>query len=65
MVITEIFNPIVGLSNPIEIPTKEAKAKLETYLVIVETAINASHSFIHFDLFLQLNNLLPDLFFSI
>ena len=34
-VITQIFNPIVELAIPIGIPTKEAKAEMETHPVIV------------------------------
>ena len=30
-VITQIFNPIVEPANPIGIPTKEAKAEIETH----------------------------------
>ena len=44
---------MVELIIPIEIPTKEAKAEMET------------HPVIHFGLFLQLNNFLFHLFFSI
>ena len=36
VVIAKFFNSIKELVIPIEIPTKEAKAELETYLVIVE-----------------------------
>ena len=39
-VITQIFNPIVGLAIPIGISAKEAKAKMETHQVIVEIAIS-------------------------
>ena len=39
-VITQIFNPIVELSIPIGITTKEAKAGMETHPVIVEIAIS-------------------------
>ena len=38
-VITQIANPITELVIPIGIPTKEAKAGMETYQVIVETKI--------------------------
>ena len=38
-VITQIFNPIVELAIPIGIPTKEAKAEMETHPVIVEITI--------------------------
>ena len=38
-VITQIFNPIVELAIPIGIPTKEAKAEMETHPVIVEPKI--------------------------
>ena len=34
-VITQIFNPIVGLAIPIGISTKEAKPEMETHEVIV------------------------------
>ena len=37
--IAQIFNPITELVIPIGIPTKEAKAEMETYQVIVETKI--------------------------
>ena len=40
IVITQIFNPIVELAIPIGIPTKEAKAEMETHPVIVEIAIS-------------------------
>ena len=36
-VITQIFNPIAELVTPIGIPTKEAKAEIETHSVIVES----------------------------
>ena len=36
-VITQIFNPIAELVIPIRIPTKEAKAEMETHPVNVET----------------------------
>ena len=35
-VITQIFNPIVELAIPVGIPTKEAKAEMETHPVIVD-----------------------------
>ena len=35
-VIAQIFNPIAELVTPIAIPTKEAKAEMETHPVIVE-----------------------------
>ena len=38
-VITQIFNPIAKLVIPIKIPTKEAKAELETHPVTVEINI--------------------------
>ena len=31
-VLTQVFNPTVELVNPIGIPTKEAKAEMETHL---------------------------------
>ena len=34
--IAQTFNPIAELTIPIGIPTKEAKAQMETYPVIVE-----------------------------
>ena len=77
-VIVQIFNPITELVVPIEIPVKEAKAEMEIHPVIVEVTIvssqyntklcklfNASFSLTHFDLFLQLNNFLFHLFFSV
>ena len=39
-VITQIFNPIVELSIPIRIPTKEAKAEIEAHPVMGEIAIS-------------------------
>ena len=38
-VIAQFFNPVVELVISIGIPTKEAKAKIETHLVIVEITI--------------------------
>ena len=38
-VIAQIFNPITELVIPIGIPTKEAKAEIETHPVIVEAKI--------------------------
>ena len=38
-VIAQIFNPIVELAIPIETPTKEAKAEIETSPVIVEVTL--------------------------
>ena len=38
-VIAQIFNPIAELVIPIGIPTKEAKAEMETHPVIVEAKI--------------------------
>ena len=39
-VITQIFNPIAELVIPYGIPTKEAKAEMETYPVSVEITIS-------------------------
>ena len=39
-VVTQTFNLIAELVIPIEIPTKEAKVKTETHLVIVEITIS-------------------------
>ena len=39
-VITHIFNPIVELSIPIGITTKDTKTGMETHPVIVEIAIS-------------------------
>ena len=39
-VITQIFNPIVEHAIPIGMPTKEAKAEMETHPVIVEIPIS-------------------------
>ena len=39
-VITQIFNSIKEIAIPIGIPTKEAKAEIETHSVTVETIIN-------------------------
>ena len=41
-VIMQIFNPIAELVIPIEIPTKEAKAKMETHSVTVEIKVSKS-----------------------
>ena len=38
--IAQIFNPIAEIVIPIGIPTKEAKAEIETYPVIVEITIS-------------------------
>ena len=38
-VIAQIFNPIIELVTPIGVPTKEAKAEMETHPVIVEAKI--------------------------
>ena len=38
-VITQIFNPIAEIVFPIGIPTKEAKAEIETYPLTVEIKI--------------------------
>ena len=40
VVITQNFNPFVELAVLIGIPTKEAKAEMETHPVIVEDAIS-------------------------
>ena len=39
-VVTQLFNAIVELAIPIGIPTKEAKAEMETHPVIVEITIS-------------------------
>ena len=39
-VITHIFTPIVEVEIPIEIPTEETKAEMETHPVIVEIIIS-------------------------
>ena len=39
-VITQSFNPFVGLVVPTEISTKETKAKMETHPVTVETKMS-------------------------
>ena len=36
----QIFNPIAELVIPIAVPTKEAKAEMETHPVIVENKIS-------------------------
>ena len=41
-VITQIFDPVAKLLILIEIPTKKAKAEMETHLVIVEITISKS-----------------------
>ena len=38
-IIAQIFNQTAKLVIPIEIPTKETKAEMETHLVIVEITI--------------------------
>ena len=43
-VVTQIFNPIAELVIPIGIPTKEAKAEMETHPVIVEITISDSYN---------------------
>ena len=40
VVITQIFTPIAELVIPNEIPTKEAKAEMETHPVIAEITIS-------------------------
>ena len=37
---TQIFTPFTELVNPIEIPTEEANAEMETYSVIAEIKIS-------------------------
>ena len=39
-VITQIFNPVAELVIPIGLPSKEAKAEMETHPVIVESKIS-------------------------
>ena len=39
-VVRQVFNPIVELAIPIGIPTKEAKAEMETHPIIVEITIS-------------------------
>ena len=70
-VIAKTFNSIAELVIPIETPTKEAKAEMEIHPVIAEPKKESVqcnlelykpfcvfYSSIHFDLFLQLNNLI-------
>ena len=76
-VTTQIFNPIAELVISIGIPTKEAKAEIEMHPVIEEVTVSgqynsklyklfyAFYSLIYSDLFLQLNNFLFNLFFSV
>ena len=74
-VIAQIISPIEELVIPIGIPTKEAKAKIETHPVTIETKISycsklykhfyTSYSLIHFDLFLHLSNFLFDQYFPV
>ena len=40
LVIAQIFNPIAELVNRIGIPTKKAKAEMETHPVIVEITVS-------------------------
>ena len=69
----QMTNPVAKLTMPIGIPTKEAKAKMETHQPTVELKHNsklyklfyASYSLIRFDLFLQLNNFSLHLYFSV
>ena len=39
-VITQIFNPTAKVAIPTEIPSKTAKAKIETYTATIEIKIN-------------------------
>ena len=77
-VITQMFNPIAELVIPRGVPVKEAKSEMETHPVPLEINISkcsvfskpyklsyTSCSLIHFDLFLQLNNFLFLLYFSV
>ena len=74
-VIALIFNPTSKLVIPIGITIKEVKAEIEIHPAIEEAKIQynlklykhicAFHSSIHFTLFLQVNNLLFHLYFSI
>ena len=36
----QILNPIVELVIPIQLPTKKAKAEMETHLVVVEATVS-------------------------
>ena len=72
--IAQILNSITELVIPIGIPTKEAKAEMETCPVTVEFEISdpklyelfyASNSLTHFDLHFQLNNFIFHLYFSV
>ena len=76
--IAKIFNPIAELAILIGITIKESKAEMETHPVIVEAKIRSVQynlevykSFcvfylsVHFNLFLQLNNFLLHLNFSV
>ena len=75
--ITKFFNPVEELLIPIRTLTKEAKEEMGTHPVTIKTNINAkynsklyklfyaSYSLNSFDLFLQLNNFLFHLYFSV
>ena len=76
--IAKIFNPIAELAILIGITIKESKAEMETHPVIVEAKIRSVqynlevyksfcvfYSSVHFNLFLQLNNFLLHLNFSV
>ena len=53
-IITQIFNPIAELVIAIGIPTKEAKAEMETHPLTVQIKLfYTSYSLIYFDLFLR------------
>ena len=40
----QIFNPIAELIIPVGIPTKEAKAEMETHPVIVDITISGQYN---------------------
>ena len=73
--IAQILNPIAELVISVGIPTKEAKAEIDTQPVIAEAEmrkcskefrfLQTFYSSVHFDLFLQFNNFLFRAYFLI
>ena len=55
-VITQIFNPIAELAIPIGIPTKEAKAEIETHPVISEVTRSGQYNSKLYNLFMLLTH---------
>ena len=66
LILFQVFHPTAELALPSGIPTKEAKAYMETHPATVENKLfYPSYSSIRFPLFLQRNNFLFHLYFSI